>query len=257
MLTGKKILITGAGSGIGAETARLLSAAGAVPILTGRNVDKLKAAAARLPGRHGVYTLDVTDNEQVEAVIPRILADCDGVDVLLNNAGFGLFERFMDAPLSHFETMMDTNYMGIVRCTKMVLPSFISRGGGHIVNVASIAGKLGTPKSTGYTATKHAVLGFTNALRAELYGTGIAVSAVNPGPIDTPFFEQADPDGTYVKNVRWFMMTPERAARTIVRVIDRRKAEVDIPFTAAAGVKLVQLFPRLADRVTGKLLNKK
>src|SRR5690606_14399525 len=135
------------------------------------------------------------------------------------NAGFGIFETFRDAPLDHFEAMMDTNYMGTVRCTKAVLPSFLARGAGHIVNVASIAGKLGTPKSTGYTATKHAVLGFTNALRLELRGTGVTVSAVNPGPIDTPFFEIADPDGGYVRNVRWFMLKPEKVAARIVKVI--------------------------------------
>lgn len=86
-----------------------------------------------------------------------------------------------------FDDMMDVNYMGIVRCTKAVVPHMLERGSGQIVNVASMAGKIGTAKSVAYTATKHAVLGFTNALRQELRKSGIIVSAVNPGPIATDF----------------------------------------------------------------------
>jgi uncharacterized protein len=257
MLNNKRVWITGAGSGIGAEVARQLAQRGAIPILTGRDEAKLQAAADSIGGRPAIYRLDVTDNEQVRAVAGRIIEEHGGIDVLLNNAGFGMFERFEDAPLEHFEAMMDTNYMGIVRCTQAVLPQMRKQGSGQIVNVASIAGKLGTPKSTGYSASKHAVLGLTNALRMELKGTGIAVSAVNPGPIDTPFFEKADPEGNYVRNVRWFMMTPERVAREIVKVIDKRKAEVDLPFTAAFGVKLVQLFPTAANKLAGRLFDRK
>lgn len=257
MLKDRVVWITGAGSGIGAETARQLARRGAVPILTGRNEERLRKTASTIEGKCGIYRLDVTDNDQVLDVARRIEADFGRIDVLLNNAGFGIFETFRDAPLDHFEAMMDTNYMGTVRCTKAVLPSFLARGAGHIVNVASIAGKLGTPKSTGYTATKHAVLGFTNALRLELRGTGVTVSAVNPGPIDTPFFEIADPDGGYVRNVRWFMLKPEKVAARIVKVIEKRKAEVDLPFAAALGVKIYQLFPRLGDRVAGPWLNRK
>ena len=260
MLKDKIVWITGAGSGIGAETAKQLAARGAVPILTGRNEERLGKTAADIAdigGRCGVYRLDVTDNDQVQDVARRIEEEFGPVDVLVNNAGFGIFEMFRDAPLDHFEAMMDTNYMGMVRCTKAVLPSFLKRRTGHVVNIASIAGKLATPKSTGYSASKHAVLGFTNALRLELKGTGIAVSAVNPGPIDTPFFEIADPEGHYVRNVRWFMMRPEKVASRIVKVIETRRAEVDLPLAAAIGVRLYRLFPRIGDKVAGTILNRK
>jgi short-subunit dehydrogenase len=257
MIIGKRVLITGAASGIGALTAQMLSEKGAIPILTARNETKLKEVTDSLKGKFGSYRMDVTNGDEVADTVRQAVETFGGIDVLINNAGYGLFEPFLDAPLDHFQAMMDTNYMGLVRCTKAVLPHLMKAGGGQIVNIASIAGKIGTPKSTGYTASKHAVLGFTNALRAELAGTGIVVSAVNPGPIDTPFFEKADPSGSYVNNVRWFMMPPERVARTIVRVIERKKTEVDLPYSAAAGIKIYQLFPRLVDKIAGKWLNQK
>jgi len=257
VLKDKIVWITGAGSGIGAETAKQLARRGAVPILTGRNEERLRRTADEIGARCGVYRLDVTDNGQVQDVARRIQSEFGPVDVLVNNAGFGIFEMFRDAPLDHIEAMMDTNYMGMVRCTKAVLPSFLARRDGHIVNIASIAGKFATPKSTGYSASKHAVLGFTNALRLELAGTGVAVSAVNPGPIDTPFFEIADPQGHYVRNVRRFMMKPEKVAERIVKGIETRKAEIDLPLAAAIGVRLYHLFPRIGDRVAGKWLDRK
>lgn len=257
MVRGKKIVITGATSGIGLLAAQMLSAEGAVPIITGRNSDKLTKALSLVQGERYGYVMDVTSTEQVADVMERIVAEHGHVDVLINNAGFGRFERLVDAPVEQFEQMMDTNYMGIVRCTKAILPHMLQRGSGQIVNIASMAGKLGTAKSSGYSATKHAVLGLTNALRSELANTGITVSAVNPGPIDTPFFDIADPQGTYVSNVKWFMMPPEKVVRALIKVIDKRKAEIDMPGLAAAGIKLYQMFPRLLDKLIASWLNKK
>ncbi|MBJ6363836.1 SDR family NAD(P)-dependent oxidoreductase [Paenibacillus sp. GCM10012307] len=257
MVRGKKVVITGATSGIGLLLAQTLSQRGAIPIITGRSSSKLAEAMNTIPGEQKGYVLDVTNQEQVDTVMAQIIAEHQGIDVLVNNAGFGMFESIVEAPVEHYAQMMDTNYLGLVRCTKAVLPDFLRRDSGHIINIASMAGKIGTAKSTGYTATKHAVLGFTNALRAELAGSGIAVSAVNPGPIDTPFFATADPGGTYVNNVKWFMMPPDRVVQAIIKVIEQRKAEVDLPRTAAVGIKLYQLFPRLLDRLTSNWLNKK
>jgi short-subunit dehydrogenase len=199
----------------------------------------------------------VTDNEQVLETVGAVIAKYGKIDVLINNAGYGQFETFTSMSVESFEQMMDTNYMGIVRCTKAVIPLMVKAGNGHIVNIASLAGKIGTAKSTSYTATKHAVLGFTNSLRMELREQGIQVSAVNPGPIDTPFFSLADPSGSYVKNVSWFMMKPEYVVRSIIRLIERRKPELDLPKAAGFGIKLYQLLPRTIDRLFGGLLNRK
>jgi short-subunit dehydrogenase len=257
MLKDKVIFISGASSGIGALMAIRLAERGAIPVLTGRNVERLKEISAAIKGKNAYYSMDVTDNEQVKKTIDAVIAKYGKIDVLLNNAGYGQFEDFMSMPVESFEKMMDTNYMGIVRCTKAVIPHMAKQGSGHIVNIASLAGKLGTAKSTSYTATKHAVLGFTNSLRMELRGQGIQVSAVNPGPIDTPFFSLADPSGSYVKNVSWFMMKPEYVVKGIIRLIERRKAELDLPKSAALGIKLYQLLPRTIDRLFGGLLNRK
>jgi short-subunit dehydrogenase len=257
MLKDKVVLISGASSGIGALTAIRLAERWAVPVLTGRNREKLVEIGARIKGGCSVFQMDVTNNEQVQQTVEAIIAKHGKIDILLNNAGYGKFERFTDMPVEQFEQMMDTNYMGIVRCTKAVIPHMLRQQSGQIVNIASMAGKIGSAKSTAYTATKHAVLGFTNSLRMELREHGIHVSAVNPGPIDTPFFELADPSGAYVKNVSWFMMKPEYVVQSIIRVMERKKDEVDLPKTASAGIKLYQLLPRTADRLFGQWFNRK
>lgn len=257
MINGKIVLITGATSGIGAETAKLLAARGAIPVLTGRNERKLLEAAASIPSEHGCFKLDVNDTDDTARVINEIAEKYGRIDVLLNNAGYGLFEPFAEASIERFEQMMNTNYMGIVRCIKAVLPIMEKQGNGHIINVASMAGKLSTPKSSAYAATKHAVLGLTNALRPELAPLGIAVSAVNPGPTDTPFLHMADPQGTYAKKVSGYMLQPRQVAEAIVKVIMRRTPEVDLPLSASLGIRVYGLFPRLADRLASRWLHRK
>ncbi|CAM4114476.1 SDR family oxidoreductase [Paenibacillus alkaliterrae] len=257
MLKGKVVFISGASSGIGALAAASLAEQGAIPVLTGRNLDRLREIASTIKGSCSVFQMDVTDNVQVQQTVEAAVAKHGKIDILLNNAGYGKFEKFTDMPVESFEHMMDTNYMGIVRCTKAVIPHMMKQRSGHIVNIASMAGKIGSAKSTAYTATKHAVLGFTNSLRMELREHGIHVSAINPGPIDTPFFSLADPSGSYVKNVSWFMMKPEYVVKSIIRVMERKKEEIDLPKAASAGIKLYQLLPRTADRLFGKWFNRK
>ncbi|MCM3785894.1 SDR family NAD(P)-dependent oxidoreductase [Neobacillus mesonae] len=256
-LKDKVVLITGASSGIGALCARKLSEQGAVPILTARSGDKLQEISRSIAGKPEWYQLDVMDNEQILSLVQEMIGKHGRIDVLLNNAGYGQFEMTKNMPVSTFEQMMNVNYMGTVRMTKAVLPHMLAAGHGQIVNVASMAGKVGTAKSASYTATKHAVLGFSNALRQELRRTGVKVTTINPGPIDTPFFETADPDGGYISNLKGFIMQPEYVADKMVQAIIKEKEEVNLPHIAAAGIRLYQLFPRLADRLTYGMLNRK
>ncbi|MDO3411059.1 SDR family oxidoreductase [Saccharibacillus sp. CPCC 101409] len=257
MLTNKIVLITGASSGIGALAARYAAERGAVPVLAARSEDKLRTAAAAVPGPHGIRLLDVGSAESVRRAVSETVEEYGRIDVLVNNAGYGLFETAEDMSLGDYEGIMNVNYFGVVRCTKEVLPIMRKQGGGQIVTVASMAGKFATAKSAGYAASKHAALGFMNSLRQELRGSGIAVSSVNPGPIDTPFFDTADPDGSYVKSVKKFILPPEKVAGQIVRIMETRKDEIDLPRYLGLLVRLYGLMPRTADKLAGRFLNLK
>jgi uncharacterized protein len=250
-------VITGASSGLGAAMAKEFVSRGAIVVVTARSSHKLRELTMQLGGSSSFDVMDVTSVEEVQACVGRIIARYGRIDTWINNAGYGIFEAFGDAGLDHLEGMMDVNYMGTVRCTKSVLPYMLKARKGHIVNIASMAGKIGSAKSSGYSASKHAVLGFTNSLRQELAGSGVALTAVNPGPIDTPFFDKADPSGSYVKNVKWFMLKPEKVAAKVADAVVKQRKELDLPLTASIGVKLYQLFPRLLDGAASRLLNKK
>jgi len=191
-LTNKVVLITGASSGLGAGVASLLVEKGAIPILTARSEDKLATLSRQLKGEHQVIRMDVQQDEDVKRVVDQVIQQYGKIDILLNNAGYGQFKTITEMPIEDYKMMMDVNYLGIVRCTQAVLPHMLTAGTGQIVNIASLAGKFPTAKSTSYTATKHAVLGFTNALRQELRETNIKISSINPGPIATAFFDRAD-----------------------------------------------------------------
>lgn len=257
-MNGKIAVITGASSGIGAETAKLLARYGAVPVLAARSEDKLRRVAGEIEGPHGICVMDVTSDPSVREAMSRIREQYGPVDILINNAGFGIFERFDRMDLSQFQRMMDVNVYGICRCIREVLPDMLERRQGHIINIASMAGKIATPKSSAYSATKHAVLGLTNSLRHELKGTGVMVSAVNPGPVDTPFFDIADPGGRYLTNMpKWFILKPEQVAQGVLKVIRTRRRELDIPWTGAVGIRLAALAPGIADRFVGTFLNRK
>lgn len=257
MLSGKYVAITGASSGIGAEMAIRLSKAGAVPLLLARSESKLAGVAERLPGPCHVRTLDVTSAVDVKQAFESFEAEVGPIDVLINNAGYGLFQPATEMRIEDFVGMMNVNYFGLVHCTKAVLPNMMERGRGHIVNIASMAGKMGFPQTSGYAATKHAVLGFTNSLRLELAERypGITVTSVNPGPIRTPFFDIADPSGGYLAGLpSWFVLNPESVADAVVQAIVRRKQEVNLPRAASLGLRLAGLLPT---RVLARLTRKK
>lgn len=256
-IAGRHVFITGASSGIGAETARQFAKRGAFVIASGRSVDKLEQLREELGANCAIYRLDVRDSNNVHGTVDSIVRTYGRIDILINNAGYGLFEYLESMSLESIADMMDTNYMGVVRCTKAVLPVMRRAGSGHIINVASIAGKIPTAKSAAYTASKHAVHGFSHALRMELRGSGIDVSVVNPGPVDTGFFSIADPSGQYLSNVKSFTIKPEQVAHAIVKLAEKPRMEADVPGYLGAGANLYRAFPRLLDRVLHALTNRK
>lgn len=260
MLANKVVVITGATSGLGKELAILLAEQGTKVIITGRDEQRLQHVLTHLhtiSSEHSGFLMDVQHSESVNKVVEQIVEKYNTIDILINNAGYGVFATIEQLHIDDYEAMMNTNYLGLIRCTKAVLPIMKSQKAGHIVNIASLAGLIGNAKSTAYASSKHAVLGFTNSLRMELRGTGIVVSAVNPGPIKTPFFDIADKEGQYVKNVGKMMLEPQRVAQKILRLLVTQKAELNLPVIAGFGLKLYNLCPRFIDRWFGHLLNKK
>ena len=256
-MDGKVVAVTGASSGIGAELAVTLAENGAIPVLIARRADKLAEVAARIRTDHLVLEADVTVADHVERIVAAIIARYGRIDGWVNNAGVGLFERFVDMKIEDIERQMNVNYMSVVHCTKAVLPHMLERGRGNIVNVVSVAGKLGSAKAAAYSASKHAALGFSTSLRQELTGTGVYVSTVNPGPIDTPFFDIADPSGNYRKNVAWFMLKPQTVVAAIMRALKTGKADITLPLSASVGAKALQIMPNLLAGLAATLLGKK
>lgn len=257
----KNIVITGGSSGIGENVAVKVAQIGARPILLARSKEKLMKICDDMNQKTSIncmyFQVDVSDFEQVEFVFKQIAEKIGRIDILLNNAGFGIFDAFHEADFEDIQKMFEVNVLGLMACTKAVLPSMMARNSGHIINIASQAGKLATPKSSGYSATKHAVLGFTNSLRLELAKTNIYVSSVNPGPIETNFFSIADKSGNYVKNVERFMLNPDFVANKIVQLMEKPKRELNLPRWMNVGSVLYNLAPNLAEKLTRKLFEMK
>ncbi|PRS10129.1 oxidoreductase [Bacillus atrophaeus] len=256
-LAGKRIWITGASGGLGERIAYLCAAEGARVLLSARREDRLQEIKRKIAeewsGLCDIFPLDVGSLEEIASVHRRI----GSVDVLINNAGFGVFDTVSDSSLDDMKQMFEVNVFGLIACTKAVLPGMLEQKSGHIINIASQAGKLATPKSSLYSATKHAVLGYSNALRMELAETGIYVTTVNPGPIETDFFSIADKGGDYVKNVRKWMLDPDDVAAQITAAILTGKREINLPRWMDAGTKLYQLFPSLVEKLAGRAMMKK
>ena len=260
-LKGKNIVITGASGGIGAEIAKLCAESGANLVLIARSIEKLRQLQTELQQKHHVrvevYQLDVSNTEKVKEVFTAIFAEIGEVDILVNNAGFGVFREAHAATMDEIKGMFDVNVVGLMACTSMVLPKMRERRFGHIINIASQAGKIATPKSSVYSATKHAVLGYTNSLRMELSDYNVLVTSVNPGPIATNFFNIADEKGTYVKNVKRYMLQPEYVARKVVDSMLTKTREINLPRWMNMGSVVYVLFPRLFERIGKKAFNKK
>ncbi|PLT28248.1 SDR family NAD(P)-dependent oxidoreductase [Peribacillus deserti] len=261
VLRDKYIAVTGASGGIGREIAIKAAQRGAHLILMARSQGKLEQLKQEITSRYSVeahvYKLDVGDLKQVEHTFARVLSEIGRIDILVNNAGFGVFKNAHEVDLEEAKNMFDVNVLGLAACTKMVLPYMKARKSGHIINIASQAGKIASPKSSIYSATKHAVLGYTNSLRMELVDDHIFVTSVNPGPIATNFFAIADESGSYVKNVQRFMLKPDFVAEKVVAAMLTKKREINLPGWMNLGSIFFSLFPKTFERVGKRFVFKK
>lgn len=193
-LSGRGAVVTGGGRGIGAATARMLAAAGAAVVVAARSRDEIDAVARELTsGGSRVWAIpcDVADPEQVQALKEGAEEHLGAVDILVNNAGIAASAPLRKIRLDDWNRILAVNATGTFLCTQAFLPAMAERGWGRVVNVASVAGKMGAPYISAYVASKHAVVGFTRAIAVEVATTGVTVNAVCPGYVETAMVEIA------------------------------------------------------------------
>lgn len=186
---GRIALVTGATSGFGEAMARRLLAAGARVIATGRRAERLESLANELAtDRLLARRLDVTDETSIAALLPSLPADFAAIDILYNNAGLALgLGKAHEASLADWETMIATNVTGLVRITRAVLPGMVARNRGEVLNISSVAASYPYPGGNVYGATKAFVRQFSLNLRADLLGTKVRVTSIEPGMAETEF----------------------------------------------------------------------
>jgi NADP-dependent 3-hydroxy acid dehydrogenase YdfG len=215
-LTDKIAVVTGASSGLGRAFSEIFIDKGASVYGIARNEDKLNKLHEEFGNRFQPVALDVTDHSAIEQWVDERFTDEHSPDVLVNNAGLGLFGDVDELPLEEWHAMMDTNVSGIFYMCRQIVPLMKANENiCHIVNIASIAGKVGNPKMTGYNASKFAVRGFSESLFQEIRYDGIKVSCFFPGSVNTHFFDNVDGADTHPN-----MMQPRDIAVTLAGVIE-------------------------------------
>jgi NADP-dependent 3-hydroxy acid dehydrogenase YdfG len=229
-LTGKVVLVTGGGSGIGLAAARLLLAEGARVAITGRNADKLRFAAEGLGGgdRLIYQAADVGDPAQVDRLVAAVTAKLGRIDILVNNAGLNVKERsFRDLTPETWRLLLAGNLDGAFNCMRAVLPHMRERGAGLIINVNSIAGQRANPLGgIGYVAAKFGLRGLAMGLAAEEKANGIRVCSIYPGEVNTPILEVRPTPVSEERKEN--MLQPEDVAAAILFVATL-PPRVDIP----------------------------
>jgi NADP-dependent 3-hydroxy acid dehydrogenase YdfG len=247
-LTGSTVLVTGAARGIGLATAERFAAAG-VRVVLGDLDDDLVDKAARTIGRGALgLRLDVADRGSFAAFVERAQAEVGPVDVLVNNAGIMPIAPLVEESDDATDRIIDVNLRGVVTGTKLVVPGMVARGRGHVVNVASGVGRIALAHGATYSASKYAVVGFTEAMRTELRPHGVDVSAVLPTVVATEL-------GSGLQATRGMRpCRPEEVAATIVAVAQRPRFETWVPRHAKAIYYGANLLPRRAKDVLARSL---
>jgi short-subunit dehydrogenase len=250
-IEGRTAIITGASSGIGQATAALLTEERVNVVLASRNGKKLEALAldlVPLPGRTLVVPTDVTDRLAVEALVRKTAEEFGRVDILINNAGAGLFAPIAGGNPENMRRLFEVNFWGAINCIQAAVPYMQSQGRGHIVNVASIAAKISAPYMGMYSATKFALSAVSDALRSELAGSGVGVSTVYPGLTQTSFMENMtqEVEVPAIPPVARFVGS-DAVARRIVQSIRLGLRDAYISPEDIAVVGLNAIVPQLVD----------
>jgi NAD(P)-dependent dehydrogenase (short-subunit alcohol dehydrogenase family) len=257
---GKTVLVTGASSGIGRETALAFANAGANVVLVARRAAALAkvASAARSAGVEALAVgTDVTDARAVDACFRKAVRRFGSIDIVVNNAGILLPARVTDLDPADLQRMLDVNLFGALHVMQAAVKQMQSQpAGGHIVNVASLAGRRGFSPLGGYCASKFALVGITEALRTELIGTSVGVSLVLPGVIDTPMAAAAAADPT--TQGFWpqaLNMPASWVVWAVFAAVRLKLAEVAVPPGGALLEKIGALAPGATDRLVHGVMN--
>ena len=241
---GSTVLITGASGGLGEAFAEQLAERGSNLVLVGRSEDKLQALARRLERQSSitatVLTADLASSDEVDQLISNLKTRSIDVDLLINNAGFGVFQKFLETPLERQIEEIDVNVRAVVLLTHALAPAMVARKKGGVINLSSSAGFQPVPGANVYAASKSFVLLFSEALAQELVATGVRVLAVCPGPVATGFFADKKPDLTPNQ-----MDNPKAIVAETLRAFDRGKrvvvpGKLSVRLTAFSS----RLFPR-------------
>jgi NAD(P)-dependent dehydrogenase (short-subunit alcohol dehydrogenase family) len=213
-ITGKVAVVTGAGRGIGRAVAVELAQMGARVVVASRSVAELEETA-RLAGSASVVSADVRNKGEVQRLLEHAASQFGPVDILVNAAGIGVAGPVVDFTDSDFEAVVDTNLKSIFFASRSVLPSMIERRTGHIINISSIAGKVGSANLAVYCASKFGVVGFTQALAEEVRQHGIRVSLICPGSTDTSFLGSSSKSS----KSRERMLSPADVAHAVAMIV--------------------------------------
>ena len=249
----KIVLITGASSGIGKQTALEFAKLGSNIILVARTKDKLEEVENELKQFNVetlVCTCDVSKQDQVEIMSKIVLEKFSSIDILVNNAGFAIYGSVFDLSIDDIKSQMETNYFGMIYCTKNFLPSMIKKKSGHIVNVASVAASFGLPGIASYCASKFAMLGFSEGLKHELKDTGVGITVVSPIMVKTNFFEH--PSFEKMPKYSPTSLNSKTVAKAIVKASNSSRLEIITPSIIRIAVWLKQTFPYFINPILGK-----
>jgi NAD(P)-dependent dehydrogenase (short-subunit alcohol dehydrogenase family) len=221
-LSNAVVAITGGARGIGLQTAKDFAAKGATVVIGDLDEAATIEAAASVGAKARGLHLDVTDRDSFAHFISTIEHEVGPIDVFVNNAGIMPAGPFLDEPEAVIDTQIDVNFRGPIIGARAILPLMIERRKGHVVNVASMAGKFPVPGLAVYSGTKHAVVGFSSALRDELAGTGVSISTVMPNAVKTDLTSGLPTE-------RIGILKPEHISRAIVGSVENRREEIAVP----------------------------